>query len=369
MKVLYVSPGYTTHDRRFLCSFSGASWDVTHLTLTDSAMDHRPRPDGVRAIAWPGNGGDMSDARHWAGEAGAMSAVISEAGPDVIIAGSVHSGACAVAQAGVRPLVTVSWGSDILVDALRDDFTLEATRFTLDRSDAVFGDCRAVRDAVHRFSGIADEQIITFPWGIDLERFSHEGPRAPIAERLGWEDKDIFISTRTWEPLYAIDVLVEAFAVVNAERPDARLILLGDGSLTGSIHDLIDRMGLRDLIHTPGRLSYEELPGYFRASSFYVSSALSDGTSVSLLEAMACGLPVVVTGSYGNLEWVEEGVNGALAPPGDAPGLAAAMLKVSADPALRAAMRAENIATARARANWDTNFPRLREVVEDLASP
>ncbi len=368
MKVLYVSPGYTTHDRRFLYSFSAANWDVTHLALTDSAMDHRPRPDGVRSIAWPGNRGDMADAAHWAGEAGTMETVIGEARPDVVIAGSVHSGACAVAHAGARPLVTVSWGSDILVDSLRDDSTLEATRFTLDRSDAVFGDCRAVRDAVHRHSGLADEQIITFPWGIDLERFSPEGPRAPVVEMLGWAGKDIFISTRTWEPLYAIDVLVNAFAAVSAQRPSARLILLGDGSLTDSIQAQIDSLGLRHLVHTPGRLSYEELPGYFRASSFYVSSALSDGTSVSLLEAMACGLPVVVTGSYGNLEWVEEGVNGALAPPGDSLGLAEAMLKVSGDPVESSAMRSENISSAQARANWDKNFPQLRDLVEELVS-
>src|SRR5256885_16599582 len=100
----------------------------------------------------------------------------------------------------------------------------------------------------------------------------------------------------------------------------------------------------------------------------YVRSALSDRTSVSLLEAVATGVPVVVTDSYGTLEWVEPGTNGELARPGDPESLADAMLVVASDPMSVARMRAANIAAARSRADWTRNFPLLAKKVESLGS-
>src|SRR6202043_2584064 len=108
-----------------------------------------------------------------------------------------------------------------------------------------------------------------------------------------------------------------AFAKVSKRCPSARLLLLGDGSLASEVHALIEKLGIGPLVHTAGRIGYDALPEYFRLADFYVSPVLSDGTSISLLEAMACGLPVVVTKGYGNLEWVIPGKNGWLGEPGE----------------------------------------------------
>jgi glycosyltransferase involved in cell wall biosynthesis len=303
----------------------------------------------------------------WRDRRGRLIEILSDVRPDVVIAGPVQTGAFLAALARATPLVTISWGTDLLVDADASPRSRFITRFTLDNSAGVFGDCRAVREAVHRHSSLADDRIVTFPWGIDLKRF-HPGPSAlPLRTDLSWGSNDVFIATRSWEPLYAVDVLVRAFALVRQRRPSARLILLGDGSLEARIRQLIRDLGLQQFIHAPGRAPYESLPDYFRSADAYVSAAVSDGTSISLLEAMACGLPVVVSNSFGNLEWVREGMNGALAAPGDIESLAAAMLRVVSRPDEAARMREANISTAQQHANWDENFPRLVKLVETLA--
>lgn len=212
---------------------------------------------------------------------------------------------------------------------------------------------------------MADDQLLAFPWGIDVGRFSPGKSALDVRQRLGWTRNPVFLSTRTWEPIYAIDVLVKAFAMARAHRPEARLILLGDGSLAPEVNALIDVLGIREHVHAPGRVGYDCLPEYFRLADCYVSSALSDGTSVSLLEAMACGLPAIVTEGYGNLEWVVPGVNGWLAEPGNAEALAGALLRaLDCDPARRAAIREANVATIRARADWNKNSPRLLHLIE-----
>jgi glycosyltransferase involved in cell wall biosynthesis len=368
LKVLYISRGFTTHDYRFLKSFVGAGWVPTHLPLLEEKLDARPLPEGVRTASWTTDRAEPGAQMVWRSRRNRLIELLSEERPDVVIGGPVQSGAFLAALARAKPLVTVSWGTDLLVDADASARSRFITRFTLENSAAVFGDCRAVRDAVHRYSSLPDDRIVTFPWGIDLTRFSPRPSALTIRTDLGWTGNEVFISTRSWDPVYAVDVLVRAFALVRRRHPSARLILLGDGSLEREVRGLIRDLGLEGFIHAPGRAPYDLLPDYFRSADAYVSAAVSDGTSISLLEAMACGLPVVVSNSFGNLEWVREGVNGALAPPGDIESLAAAMLLVISHRYDVARMREANIATARRNANWDANFPGLVELVERLAS-
>jgi glycosyltransferase involved in cell wall biosynthesis len=108
------------------------------------------------------------------------------------------------------------------------------------------------------------------------------------------------------------------------------------------------------------------LPDYFNEADLYASATYSDGSSISLLEAMGCGLPVVVPDRHGNREWVRPGVNGWLYPPGDAGALRAAMLDALTRSELRAAMRDANLAAVRERADWERNFPKLLEVYDSL---
>ncbi len=367
LKVLYISSGYTTHDRRFLSSFVLAGWSVVHLPMTSERLDTRPLPAGVEWLDW--NDGEWPAARaDWLRLIGRLELILKDLQPDVTIAGPIQSGALIAALAGAKPLVTVSWGTDVLVDADRDRLCGHASERALNSSALAFGDCRAVREAIKLHSALTDEAIITFPWGIDLEKYRPSTPAHPLRGQLGWTACEVFISTRAWEPVYAIDVLLDAFAEVRRSRPGARLLLLGDGSLREELNAQIARLGLSKAVHAAGRVSQDDMAGLFTMSDVYVSSALSDGTSVSLLEAMACGLPAVVSDSYGNLEWVSAGVNGALAVPGNAGSLAQAMLTVVGDSAAREAMGKTNAAEARLRANWNVNFPVLSSAVERLVN-
>ena len=343
-------------------------WNTNYLPLLDERLEYSPLPDGVTRLDWDSEAHEPLTSADWKDREQNLRRILSDVRPDVVIAGPIQSAAYLAALAGAPRLVAVSWGTDILVDADRTPEMQRVTAETLARSAAAFGDCRAVREAIKRHSTLKDQEIVTFPWGIDLDRFSPGESSLDLRQRMGWNGNEIYISTRTWEPVYAVDVLIEAFAIVHGENPEARLALLGDGSQEDAIRASIHEHNLESVVHAPGRVSHTLLPDYFRTANVYVSSALSDGTSVSLLEAMATGLPVVVSDSYGNLEWVEPGTNGELARPGDPESLADAMLVVASDPMNVARMRAANIAVARSRADWSRNFPLLAKKVEALAA-
>ncbi len=223
LNLLYFSRGYTTHDRRFLQSFVDAGYKVSFLRLLNEQLDVRVLPEGVASIDWVGNTRPLKTPLDYLVRYVALRQILSEISPQVVLAGPVQSCALLVALAGYKPLVTMSWGSDLLVDANRSLWMRAATRYALHSSAGAFGDCQSVRDEIHAFSPLLNDRIVIFPWGIDLRHFSPNRSALSLRSDIGWTDNPIVISTRTWEPIYAIDVLVRAFALVHRSHPEARL--------------------------------------------------------------------------------------------------------------------------------------------------
>jgi glycosyltransferase involved in cell wall biosynthesis len=364
VKVLYFSRDYTPHDHRFLASLVESGQEVFYLRLERRSrqLEDRPVPPQVTQVPWSGGTGPFAwrrlvptvlEVRH----------LLRTLEPDVVHAGPLQSCAFIAALAQAVPLVSMSWGSDILKDAYASRWMKRVTRFTLRRSDVLLGDCAAVRQAAEDF-GFPGERVVLFPWGIDLQAFA-PAPRAvqagaaDLCPRLGWQDCFVALSLRSWEPVYGVDVVVNAFARAVAEEPRLRLLLLGGGSLAGKIQALLNQRGLHDLVHLGGQVSQNELARYYHAADLYVSASHSDGSSVSLMEALGCGLPALVSDIPGNREWIAGEQAGWLFADGDAGELAAGMLRAARDPAALAGMRLEARALAERRANWPDNFQKL----------
>jgi L-malate glycosyltransferase len=360
LRVLYASEGYTVHDRRFLAAFSDAGFRADHFPLTARTAEARALPEGVRRRAESAGGG----ARRF------RAALREErrcGSFDVAVAGPLPSVAFLAASARLSPLVAVSWGSDLLVDAVRNARSGRRAAFALARAAGLLGDCEAVARAAESLGGPPRPAQLIVPWGIDLDSFSSEDAGRGLRRDLGWDGFTVFVSNRSWEPLYAVDVLVEAFARAAARRDECRLLLVGDGSLRPRIEALIAAGGLGSKIVMPGRVPNEEMSRYLWAADVYVSAALSDGTSVSMLEAMACARPVVVSRGYGNDEWVSHGENGWLAAPGNADSLGSCLLEAAASGPRRRQMGAMNRDLVRRRADWSRHARTLAEYVERIA--
>jgi L-malate glycosyltransferase len=368
MRILYLTQGVTGHDRRMTALLAGAGHRVHYLALDDVAA--APLPDGVVREGWPARpAGDPRTPEGARALAPALRRVIERVRPDAVHAGPVQTGGLAAALAGARPRVVVSWGSDVLVDADRDNGWAAATREALADADGFVCDSGAVLARARAFAPIADERVALFPWGTELRRFS-PGP-SPLRARLagGREDAFVVLCTRSWEPIYGMDTLVRGFAAAWRREPRLRLVLPGGGSLAPALNGWIRDAGVEDAVLRPGPVGHDGLPDWFRAADLYASCAHGDGSSISLLEAMATGLPVLVTDIPSNREWVAVGENGWLAARGDADAVADALLAAARTAeAERAAMGARNRAVVEARADWPRVARPLLELYARMAS-
>ena len=377
MRLLYFSRDYTTHDHRFLSALAKTEHEVGYLRLERRGhqVEDRPLPPEIEQIPWAGgrSPAELSDGpRLIAG----LRKVIRSFKPDLIQAGPLQRSAFLVALTGFHPLVSMSWGYDLLMDANRDRWWTWATRYTLRRSDAFVGDCDTIRNLAIQH-GMAPDRIVTFPWGANLERFTPDrlipNPQPltpnslfPPRARLGWGD-DIFVllSTRGWSEIYGVENLARAFVRAARQRPELRLLMLGNGPLAPTIRKIFIRGGVQDQVHFPGQIAQKDLPDYYRAADLYISTSHSDGTSISLLEALACGTPVLLTDIPGNQEWVRGDENvGWLFRDGDVDSLTEGILHAWGVREQLPAMGCAARQLAESRANWEKNFPKLFEAWE-----
>lgn len=360
MRVLYFTRDYTPHDHRFLTSLAESGQEVFYLRLERSgrAFDDRALPPSIHQVAWRGGQGPF----RWRDVPVLLASlrdVLRKVKPDILHAGPIQTVAFLAALSGFRPLVTMSWGSDLLKDADRSPVYRRITRFTLRRSTMLLGDCQAVQDKAAAFGFPADRMAV-FPWGIDLERFS-PGSSEDFRQRLGWEDSFVVLSMRSWEPIYGVDVMLRGFARAAKDAAeqgtgDLRLLMLGNGSQAKLVHRIIEENGLRGQVYLGGQVAQADLSRMYRAADLYVSASHSDGSSISLLEALGCGLPVLVSDIPGNREWVTAGEQGWLFPDGDERALGAGILNALRQPEQRAAARKSARERAEQRADWSKNF-------------
>jgi glycosyltransferase involved in cell wall biosynthesis len=259
----------------------------------------------------------------------------------------------------------MSWGSDLLRDAARGWGRWQA-KYALGRSHLLLCDCQAVRGRAIEL-GVSQDRIVVFPWGVDLRRF-RPGQRSAIRAQLGWGDSFVVLSARTLEPIYGVDILIEGFVRAAAEEPRLRLLLLSDGGMRDSLVRRIDRAGLQACVHFAGVIEEGDLPDYYHAADLYVSASRSDGSSVTLLEAMACGVPVLVSDIPGNREWVDPEGGGWLFRDGDPDALASGLQRALAGSRRLPEMGRKGRARVVAEADWSANRQMLLDAYQLVTS-
>jgi glycosyltransferase involved in cell wall biosynthesis len=375
MRILYFTRDYTTHDRRFLDALAKTEHHVAYLRLERGGhqLEDRPLPPKVEMIPWAGG---SQPADFWDGPQLLLDLkrVIREFKPDLIQSGPLQRSAFLVALSGFEPLVSMSWGYDLLRDVSRSFLWRWATRYTLRHSAALVGDCDTIRQKAISY-GMDSERIITFPWGVDLRKFSpfsgSGGKKAPsLRDRLGWtEDIFVLLSTRGWEPIYGVDLIARSFARVAHQYRELRLLMLGNGSQASQLKEIFLREGVLEKVHIAGQVSNADLPDYYKAADLYVSASHSDGTSISLLEAMACGKAVLVSDIPGNREWLTPGENGWWFRDGDIGSLIEALSEAVEERDRLPEMGHASRLLAEQRADWERNFPKLFKAYKIALQP
>jgi len=212
---------------------------------------------------------------------------------------------------GFKPIVLSAWGPL----KLRRSKGLQRllVKYALRKADMILVHSKVLERTVVAL-GASPEKVRIFSWGVDLDEFNPRRSSTKTKKELGLSNCPVVISIRSFEPIYNVECLINAIPLVLEQVPNAKFIIAGRGSLEHNLKQLAKSLGIEDSVRFTGYVPHEKIPLYLCASDVYVSTSLADGGSASLFEAMACGLPVVVTDIPANVEYVRDSWNGYIIP-------------------------------------------------------
>jgi L-malate glycosyltransferase len=265
--------------------------------------------------------------------------------PDVVHAHYVSSYGLVGHLCRIRPLVVSAWGADVYTASSRSWLHRLLIQRILKGADAVLSTSYTMREQVR---ALAEREVIVTPFGVDTTIFSPDYSRPDQAT--------LTIGTvKTLEPKYGIEYLLRAFALLKSMRPavQLQLLIVGAGSLRHQLQQLSHELRIASCVLFTGRVAPDEVVGMHRNIDIGVYPSVEDSESfgVSVVEAQACAVPVIVSRVGGLPEVIEDGVTGLIVPPRNVEELAVAMRRLVDDCDLRKRMGKSG--RARVRASYE----------------
>jgi glycosyltransferase involved in cell wall biosynthesis len=226
----------------------------------------------------------------------------------------------------------------------------------------------AQRQAYQQAAGMESARLETHRHGVDATVFRPDPAARDRLRRTFGLDVEalLFTTVAMLRPGKGLEYLLQAVAKMRSRTPVARVLIVGDGEERPKLETLVAALGLTEVVRFVGVRS--DVPGLLAAADVYVHPSLSEALPISVLEAMAVGLPVVASSVGGIPEIVADEQTGMLVPPAHADQLAAAMLRLL-DPGLRATMGAAGRAWVETHATTRGWLESHRDLYRRVAAP
>jgi glycosyltransferase involved in cell wall biosynthesis len=361
LRVLQLGPLYINHLRRWAehaAALGCTVYAAGHvrpgrraIDLTDVAEHVEEAPEGLLGLGTASHVAWLRD-------------LLLRVQPDVVHAHWLPKWAYLAAVAGDRPLAVTAWGSDVYLAVGADRRRGERALRSADR--VLAPSPHMLREVVARGAPAQRTELVDL--GVDLERFRPPSPgeQARLRHELGLPDGPVILSFRAGTPIYNLDVVLDAFRILRERVDDVTLVMAhGDAPLCRPVRCALRNLDASDGVRVVGAVAHADMARYLRAATVGVSIPDTDGSPNSVWEALACGLPVVLS----DLPQIDERVGRSeavrlVAPRPDA--VAAALSDVVAHPKLRGRMAEAARGWAVANADQRQQIARLGRVYAAL---
>ena len=240
---------------------------------------------------------------------------------------------------------------------------------TLCRSDHVIAVSAAVRK--HALScGALGERVTVLPNGVDTSRFHPDVDGASVRERYELDGRPVIGFIGSLKPWHGLDFLLDAFTDILVQRPDATLLLVGEGPALADLQLRVTRERLQGRVILTGRIPHADIPAYLAAMDMTVAPyTAQDGfyfSPLKVVESMAAGRPVVAPRLGQLTDLLQDGVTGLLYPPGNRDLFVERVLGLLKDSTKLRAMSRAAAAVAREDFGWDKTALRATEIMMNL---
>lgn len=286
--------------------------------------------------------------------------IIKKFNPDIVHSHYASSYGLIGALSGFHPYIISMWGSDVFRFPNYSFLHKSVLKFNLSRADKLLSTSCSMSSEAKKYT---DKDIVVTPFGIDVNRFKPQKVETIFAE------KDIVIGTiKTLEKIYGIDYLIKAFKIVKMKLPDEhiKLLIAGEGTLRNKLERLVYEIELKDDTVFTGYIKHDEIQNYHNMLDIYVAVSLQESFGVAILEASACGKPVIVSNVGGLPEVVDNGKTGIIVEKENSEQIADALITLITNPDLRIKMGNYGRMKVLDEYNWDSSVKKMLLIYNDL---
>jgi len=355
MRICFISLGTFTHIGPYLDYFKEAGHDVSFISLS-------PSPERGVPTYNVGIGSKYSESEgKWKYPISMLRArrLVKKLKPDIVHAHYATSCGLTALICGFHPTVVTAHGSDLTI-GIKSRIWRSILKRIFEFADCVNTVSQDLQSMVASL-GIDRSKIETLTLGIDIEKFSFVqrpqiDPSGPL--RL--------VCTRRLEEVFDHRTIIGALALLKERSVNYQMSLIGDGSLLSSLKQQVKNAGLDGCVSFIGRVDNDKLPEVLDRHDVYLSASQWDGTSLSLLEAMATGLFPIVSDIKANSSWLKHNLDGMLHKVGDANDLAECILRLRGSPQLAIAAAQRNRRKVVESGNRKTNMKQLEKIYQTL---
>lgn len=352
MRICFLGHGKSVHIKRWLEYFKSRGHDVSLITFSDASISDI-KVYNVGDFNINSRGGNWQYIR----KLSEVKRILKRISPDIVNAHYITSYGFIGALTGFTPLVLSAWGSDILVTPKENAIYKSITKYALNKANLITSDSFYMTNEILK---LADKKTITVPMGVERKLCYMDRKESGTGVRI--------LSLRSIDKNSNIDVIVKAFSILVKKigYSSAKLIIVNDGPEIDNIRKLIEKEGIGENVDVKGFVSRDEILDLLLSSNLYVSIPCSDSTSVTLLEAMACGITNIVSDIPANTEWVEDGVNGVIMKNSSPESIAESMQYALENVKLKQNCVNINREIILKRAVWDDNMMQIEDEYEKL---
>jgi len=260
-----------------------------------------------------------------------------------------------------KPLIVTIHGSDLRMALERSGFLRKIFIFVCKKATHLNCVSEVQKKEIEQL-GIMNEKISSIPMGVD-EAFLEMGRK----RKVGFGSRPYkILSNRNLLPIYNVSLLIRAIPIVLKEEPRTKFLIAGEGSEKENLEKEVENLNLSTSVQFLGRVPHKEMPNLLAQSDIYVSTSPYDGTSVSLLEALASGAFPVVTDIPSNREWIADGDNGFLVTEENENLLSKKIVEAIRDQRLLGEACEKNRKIVEQRAYWRENIKKIKELYQNV---
>lgn len=329
MRILFLSDIDSSHTRKWATSLAARGYEVGIFSLRKSESGWFYAYPSIRVFDDEGFGKEKFKSGSTS-KLGYLKLLpflrdsIQSFHPDIVHAHYATSYGLLGARTGFHPFVISVWGSDIFEFPKSSWLSKRLVVYNLNRADRIFSTSHVMKTEIHKY---VSHPVDVTPFGVDTHLFS----RKEVTVFPGTEGAKIVGTIKSLERKYGINVLIEAFAIVKKQFEEkVKLVIAGSGTMEHELRQITRELLLEDDVIFAGHLNAEQVPEWHNRIDVFANLSLDDSESfgVSVVEAMACERPVVVTSVGGLTEVVVENESGLVVPPNIATSAADAILRL-----------------------------------------